>query len=444
MRPMRVLFLTPSYPPMLGGAERYARALAKGLVRRGHQVTVLTSNARSESDFFERRASTPEPSQERGRLVTVIRGQVTGVAGGRTALTAWRKAMTLLSAMPGDQSRALMWMARSVPRMPALEDTLYAMVDHELVHCFNLSWENPLMAGWRFARQRGLPFVVTPFAHVGVGVSNRVARNNAMDHQRHVLADAEAVLAMTSVEREGLVRLGVSPQRLFVAGGGIDPWACTAEPRRAMKEVLRRYEMTGPLVLFVGRVTRDKGAIRAAEAVRLLRRRGVGVTLVLVGQIASEFRRYHRRLHQTEKEGIRTLGVIDEVAKSVLLSASTMLVLPSMVDSFGIVLLEAWAYGKPVIGARAGGIPGVIDDGEDGLLVYPGDVEELADAMALLLRDESLAQSMGDRGRQKLDREYSWSSVCDRVLEVYEHVLSSFSEIETGRTNGHHRLPGGG
>lgn len=444
MRSMRILFVTPSYPPMLGGAERYAHALASGLGRRGHRVTVLTSGALSDRDFCEGCASSPGPAQECDGLVRVIRSGVAGMPGGRTALMAWRKAMTLVSAMPGDRSLLLMRMARRVPRMPALDSTLCEMVDHDLVHGFNLSWENPLIAGWRFARRRGLPFVVTPFMHFGIGLNDRVVRNNAMDHQRRVLADADAVFAMTSVERDCLTAFGVSPQRLFVAGGGVDPLPHAAQREEAVQDVLRRHGLSGPLVIFVGRVSRDKGAIQAAQAVRLLHDRGIAVTLVLVGQIASEFRRHHRRLNDAEKQIIRPVGSVDEAAKHALLSGSAMLILPSIVDSFGIVLLEAWAHGKPVIGARAGGIPALIEDGQDGLLVKHGDVEELADAIALLLRDRDLAQSMGDRGRRKLPSQYSWDSVCGRVLEVYERVLAnSGAATGAGYAYGHRRMPGG-
>jgi glycosyltransferase involved in cell wall biosynthesis len=100
-----------------------------------------------------------------------------------------------------------------------------------------------------------------------------------------------------------------------------------------------------------------------------------------------------------------------------------MLVLPSRMDSFGMVLLEAWAHGKPVIAADAGGIPGVVEDGEDGILVPFGDVNGLAKAVRMLLEDEALNRRLGESGREKVATRYNWDHVTARVFEVYETVL---------------------
>jgi len=118
----------------------------------------------------------------------------------------------------------------------------------------------------------------------------------------------------------------------------------------------------------------------------------------------------------------RVLGFISEEDKRDLLAACDVLVLPSRTDSFGIVFLEAWLYGKPVIGARAGGIPCVINDGEDGLLVPFGDTAALAKGIGLLLADRTLAARLGENGRRKTLGEMTWASKYALVREVYEHV----------------------
>jgi glycosyltransferase involved in cell wall biosynthesis len=420
---MHILFVTPGYPPFVGGGERYARALALRLAQCGHQVTVLTSDAHAEHDFWTRKTILKEPFEEQDEGIHVIRCAAAGFPGGRAGLLAWRKAMALLSMLPGDQSAPLMSMARHIPALPALESALDNLGEFDLVHGFNLSWEHALMAGWRFARQRALPFFVAPFTHLGAEKHDRVARNCTMDHQRRILADAAAVLTLTSVEREGLIALGLRPERVHVVGAGLDPLPGSAGDAEASAHILERRGLQPPLILFIGRASRDKGALVAAEAVRSLLRRGVRVTLVLVGQLSPEFSRYYRRLSAAERQFIRSLGIVDEVSKHALLEASAMLVLPSHTDSFGLVLLEAWAHGKPVIGARAGGIPGVIDEGANGLLVPYGDVSELAQTIERLLRDEPLALRCGQRGREKVASQYSWDHVCGQVLAAYHMAL---------------------
>jgi glycogen synthase len=418
---MRILFVTPAFPPFPGGGERYARSLALSLTEQGHQITVITSSARTEPDLWKRSAITT-PLLEADGPLAVIRCPLRGVPGGWPGLLAWRKSMVLLSALPGNQSRLLLWLAQQVPPLAGLEKTLAQQTEtFDLVHAFNISWEYPLVAAWRLARQRGLPFVATPFTHLGVGTADRVARNSTMDHQLHLLRDADAVLALTSLERDGLMALGVQPRKIDTVGSGLDLPPLLDDPAK----LVARFQLPSPFVLFVGRVSYDKGAIHAAEAVIALRRQGVAVTLALIGQIAPEFDRFWRRLQAVDQAAIRPLGLLNESEKHALLSASQMLLLPSRTDSFGLVLLEAWAHGKPVIGARAGGIPGVIDEAQNGFLVDFADVTALAAAIRRLLTDKALRQTMGAAGQNKVTTTYTWDRVAERVATTYQNLQRS-------------------
>jgi glycosyltransferase involved in cell wall biosynthesis len=423
---LRILFLTPAFPPLLGGGERYAAALAAELAQRGHQITVLTSDARRESDFWLWHSPAPLREEQRDGL-RILRVGTAGLRGGRVSLLAWRKAMVLLAMLAGERASAtLARMARFVPALPGLAAALDSLAGpFDLVHGYNLSWEYPLVAGQAWARKRGLPLVITPFTHLGEGARDRVARNNTMPHQRHLLQDAAAVFTLTDVEREGLQRWGVDAARLVTIGGGVEPLPASTI---SADEMLRRYDLHPPLIAYVGRLSRDKGALAALEAVLRLRAQGVAVTLALVGQETSEFARAYRALSAAERRAIRPLGTLSEAEKHALLDASVLLTLPSHTDSFGIVFLEAWAHGLPVIGARAGGIPGVVDEGENGLLVPYGNAEALAAAMARLLRDPALAQQLGARGRAKVATHYQWRHVATRVEEVYQRVLAGREE----------------
>lgn len=409
---MKILFVSPAFPPFHGGGERYARSLALALAGRGHTLTILTSQARQEQDFWQGTVATNETGHD--NPLTIIRCPIRPFPAGRPALLAWRKLMVMLSLLPGDQSGLLQRMAAWIPPIVGLEQALLALPGrYNLVHGFNISWEHGLVAGLKFASQQAIPFVATPFAHLGEGRRSRVALNSMMDHQRDLLRRSGRVLALTEVEKEGLVEWGIRPGQIDIVGGGLDPLPAMAAPT----ELLAQRQLSQPFAIFIGRLSHDKGALHAAQATIRLGQ----IPLVLVGRMTSEFQAFYGRLSQEERRLIRPVGSLAEGEKHTLLSQAAMLLLPSRSESFGIVLLEAWAHGLPVIGARLGGIRGVVDEGQNGLLVPFGNVPALAEAMNQLGQDEQLRQRLGHCGRQKVNQQYSWEQVCDRVLSSYDN-----------------------
>ncbi len=415
---MHVLFLTPAFPPFPGGGERYAASLSRELTQQGHRVTVVTSAAQVESELWLGTVEQQVVAQETGGI-QVIRCPIRPFPGGRTGLLAWRKGMALLSTLPGDQTAVLNRMARLIPPLHRLEETLLQLTGNfDLVHCFNLSWEYPSVAGWQYAQQHRIPFIVTPYTHLGTG-HDRVARNSTMDHQIRLIGNANRVLTLTAIEKDGLAALGVPRTQLDVIHGGLDP----LPPLPDTAVLQEHHGLQQPYIIFIGRASYEKGAIHAAQAVLALQKKNMAVNLVLVGQMAPEFERFMKRLDDEERVNIRPLGILSDSDKHGLLAGAKALLMPSRTDSFGIVFLEAWAHGKPVIGARSGGIPGVIDEGKNGLLVEFGAVSELASAIALLWQNDALQHKLGQHGQQKVTEHYTWEQTGRRVLANYEQVI---------------------
>jgi glycosyltransferase involved in cell wall biosynthesis len=401
---------------MPGGGERYAAALAAQLRDRGHTVSVITSLATREDELWDGSGA--------ASLLTldgvVRRLPVQPFPGGRSGLMAYRKAMVLLSAVPGDQSGPLLRLARRVPIIGGLEEALAAAPEVDLIHAFNLSWESAMAGAAGLAEARGCPLVVTPFAHFGVGADDRVARNSTMDHQRRMMTEAAGVMVLTAVEKAGLGTIGIAPERITVLGGGADALPAGWEQAAATPEA-RAWPQ--PYALFIGRASRDKGAVDAAQAIVTLRRGGRDVSLLLAGSLSPDFTRWYQRLPTADRAAIVALGIVPEETKHALLSRATMLLLPSRSDSFGIVLLEAWQHGVPVIGARAGGIPGVIDEGRNGLLVDYGDVGGLAAAVGHLLDAPAWAAELGADGHRKVTTDLTWDQAARRAEAAYHHIL---------------------
>ncbi len=419
-RPLHVVLVTPAYPPLPGGGERYVGALARGLAGSGARVTVVTSAATAEADFWNG-TDAQSDSEEGG--VRVVRLPIMAASGGRVGLMRRRKLMVLVSAMPGDQSSMLADMARRFPAIDGLDETLDGLGQIDIVHGFNVSWEHSMVAAYAYSRQAGVPLVVTPFAHLGESNMGRVARNSTMNHQLRMMREAARVLVLTRLEADGLARYHVRPERLEVIGSGVDsiPADCFDSPYCAEDHP----EAHGNFGVYIGRQSFDKGALHAADAVRVLRRRGRDIALLMIGSSTPEFENYRRRLSPEDRAAIRPLGILSDRDKHAVLDRAKFLMLPSRSDSFGIVLLEAWSHGVPVIAARAGGIPGVVDDGANGLLVPFADVDGLANAAERLITDEVFAIRIGNAGREKVRTQYSWDVVAERALTQYRRVLDA-------------------
>jgi glycosyltransferase involved in cell wall biosynthesis len=190
----------------------------------------------------------------------------------------------------------------------------------------------------------------------------------------------------------GVVRgVGVEPTATFAAFMDLDEFL--AEPRAPLPEK--------PRALFVGVLERYKAVDVLADAWRLAAPRVPGATLEIVGR--GTLREVVECLVADLPEQTRWRESLPtgDVARS--LDESTVLVLPSRSEGLGRVVVEAFCRGRGVVGSRVGGIPDLVNDGENGVLVPPGDAAALADALVRVLRDRELAERIGAAGRTSVE-----------------------------------------
>jgi glycosyltransferase involved in cell wall biosynthesis len=212
--------------------------------------------------------------------------------------------------------------------------------------------------------------------------------------------------------------LGVPPRRTRVIYGGVD-----CERWRPDGAAHRRG------VLFVGRLTPHKGVDR------LIRALPPGATLTIAGSAghdAAPPERDYPALLRTLARGrdVRFLGAVPDAELPGLVRHAAVLALPSVhhtcygrfvrvSELLGLVVLEAMASGTPVVCSRIGGIPEIVDDGQTGLLVEPGDVDELHARLGELLRDRALAARLGRNGREQVLERFTWDACAQRCLGAY-------------------------
>ena len=236
---------------------------------------------------------------------------------------------------------------------------------------------------------------------------------------------ADAVVAVSDAMRADLLTVypGIPSERAVVIRNGIDVAEYVADPAT---DVLDQYGVgpDRPYVIFVGRITRQKGLpvlLRAAAALD-----ANAQLVVCAGQPDTA-----EQLAEVT-ELVRGLGNAIWIPKMLekreviqLLTHATAFACPSLYEPLGIVNLEAMACGTAVVASRTGGIPEVVADGETGLLVEPDDPAALAAALNSLLRDPGRAQAMGEAGRARAEAEFSWTTVATQTAALYESVISA-------------------
>ncbi|MBX5443854.1 glycosyltransferase family 4 protein [Sphaerobacter sp.] len=183
--------------------------------------------------------------------------------------------------------------------------------------------------------------------------------------------------------------------------------------------------ISGPTVLFVGRYNESrKGLKYLLRAIALVRQEFPGVHLLVVGP--GQAWRYDRLLERYELDNVTFVGAVSKQDLPSYYASADVFCAPSTGrESFGIVLLEAMASGRPVVATNIDGYTAVVRHGVEGLLVEPKNPEALALALVHVLADRELAARLGEAGRRRAE-EHSWSVIARRVLDVYERALDRY------------------
>jgi glycosyltransferase involved in cell wall biosynthesis len=412
------------YHPVKSGAARFFEEIGARLAAEGHDVTVLATDAHDLEHLWmagRRRVAAP---QELHRGVRIVRLPARRLPGPPIFYPLMRRLMVEIGRLPST-APLLRRLAMLTPRMPELPGWLARNGPFDLINAGNITLDFSILPAYDYARLHMTPFVCTPFVHLGQPGEPALVRYYAMPHQLELLRHSERVITMTGLEGDYLAERGVPRGILRRVGVGINPAEVMGGDGARFRA---EQHVAGPLVVYIGALARDKGAIDTVEAMRHLWRQGCDATLALIGAPLAHFDSFYGDLPQQVRERIRLLPYAPDSVKRDALAAASVLALPSRTDSFGIAFLEAWCCGLPVVGARAGGVPDVIDDGRDGLLVPYGDPAALAGALGHLLADPGEAGRMGQAGRRKVLRSLTWDEVYAAARRVYAELI----ELKSG------------
>jgi len=409
---MHMLHVVHRYWPYRGGSEQYFQEISERLVNEGHRVTILTANAWDIEYFAFRDKKSIDTLSENHNGVQIKRFPVFHFPIDHC------RVMRYISKMPFQAAKN--FFLNPSPCIPSLYR--YALKNDfhnvDIVHASPLPFSTFLYAGHLIARKHNVPFIVTPFIHTGEGNASPVGREYCRANQITLLKKASLLILQTQAEKNFLAERGINSDKSFILGMGVN------ESEIIGGDGVRFKQSHGippdiPVVLHVGAHCFNKGTIHLIEALKLLWKKGKEIQVVLAGPPLTPFTDYLRSQKKEVLRRVKLLEFVQGQEKKDMFSACDVLALPSCCESFGVVFLEAWLAKKPVIGAYAGGVTHVIDDGLDGFMVPFGNIYMLSEYIAKLTTDMNLARSFGERGFEKVHNKATW----DKRYQTFKKII---------------------
>lgn len=374
-------FLAGDFPPAVGGIQRYVHELVKAVAARGRSVSVI---APRRADAAEIDAGLPCP---------IVR-----VAGDSKPTLAFAMARALASEGEAHPIGAVV-VTKWMPEGPA----------------------------YLIARRRlRAPMILLGYGREFMPEPGRPVRGLL---QRRVLGAASLCLAISDYTADNFVRAGVARERVRVIGAGVSPEALGGAEDAGRRLRAQRGLGDGFLLLTVARLVRRKGHDLVLRAMAELGDAEPRLRYAIVGDGPERAALEDMVRGLGLGECVILAGAVADAELPAWYAACDAMVMPSRdipgepPEGFGLVYLEAGAAGKPVIGARTGGVASAIVDGETGLLVEPEDVRGLTEALRLLTSDAAGAAEMGRRGRERVVAEFTWDHVAGRFLGALAEIV---------------------
>ena len=242
--------------------------------------------------------------------------------------------------------------------------------------------------------------------------ANPLAKHLSVYTEKFALTSLENIIVVAP--QIGEIVKTMTKANIFVIPNGIDP--------NIVQEVAPLSLDRDNIILFVGNLVKLKGVANLIHAVSLIKTEIPDVCLLVAGSGPQENELKDLVNTLLLQDNVKFLGFITGETKYSYFKSADVLAVPSLWESLPIVILEGMACGKPIVASNVGGIPYLIRDAENGYLVTPGAVEELAEKISNLLRDRPLREQMGRKNLERV-RELTWDKIADMTCASYKHVM---------------------
>ncbi len=411
---MKILFVTPSYYPAIGGVEIQARLIAQELAKK-HQVSIAAAN------FGFRHPPVPGWLGKRMRIDSLYNNLLA------PSYPSFQDGDIFVHAVTPNLSDRLRLLPILLPNLPLLRRYTESFIDWYSYQCYRLVFQPKLeklmqsvdvvhclmadnlgFAALDAAKKLGIPCVCTPYVHPGQYGDGSFC---IQTYPRF-----EAVGALTEGDRQKLISMGVPAEKLHIFGV-VPMLPATVNP----DEFRQQHNLVDvPVILFLGRRSAYKGVKALLSAAHQVWQTIPNAHFVFVGSDTPEslewFENADSRIHR--------LGKVSEQEKGDAIAACNIFCMPSLFEILPAVYLEAWSYGKPVIRGKAQGVPELIEGNNAGFAVEQTP-EKISAAITKLLEDPILSQNLGDNGKALVTQNYPLSAVVSKSQSLYQKVIES-------------------
>ncbi|NVM19214.1 MAG: glycosyltransferase family 4 protein [Candidatus Lokiarchaeota archaeon] len=425
-----ILYFPTRYYPAISGAEFYIQSIAEILhLKYNYGVNVYTSTAIDFKALREpnsRIINIGDRYYERVNNLKITRFPVKYNVSLNDKLKFIKKFTSYTDLGLSDEC-----LTEYLRNGPYLENLLEVVkhpfnISFDLIHTSFYPYFNTILT-LMLGKLSNKPTVCTPFFHF----SNPRYLNK---HYFEPLQKFDKIIACTHLEKKILgEKLGIPEEKIKVISMGVDYKKFIIRRKQNPKRFKFKQKYFKPneknfgMVLFCGYKNYEKGAISILKAIPYILKKYRKVYFVFIGPSTLAFNRELSKIQKTGDPRVINLtpdnlkGYYD-AKKIAAFNETDVFLMPSRSDAYGIAFLEAWASGKPVIGANIGATPEVIRDKIDGLLVEFDDHNDIADKVVMLLKKKRLSKNLGLEGKNKVQETLSWDIIAKKTHETYQEL----------------------
>ncbi len=428
-----ILYLPTRYFPAISGAEFYFQRMAEILIsKKYYNIDIFTSNA---LDFKALRDS-------KGKIITENDknyNSVNSIKIHRFPINYKMEIEEKVSFLENINEFKQLGLSNEclhklIENGPFIIDSIdyflkYNKINYDLIHSTFFPYFN-LLISLIFGKHIQKPTICTPFFHFS---NPRYIDNTLIE----VLKKFDLIIACTNLEKKVLKQeYGISEKKIIVIPMGVD-FKIFNEIHKSRLEnyyfkekFFQKKERKYKMVLFCGYKNYEKGAISILKAIPLVLEKLKKVSFIFIGPSTLAFNREFSKIQKLSNAKIinftpdNLTGYYDK-KKLTAFNEADVYLMPSRSDAFGIAFLEAWASGKPVIGANIGATPEVIRENIDGLLVEFDNPQDISEKLVKLLKKKRLRDNLGKAGLLKVRNNYTWENIAERTHKAYQNLINN-------------------